>query len=381
MTETLFRADAYTRTCEAYCHGVNDRGGIVLDRTDLLRGGRRPAGRPRRADVGRRRLPHRDHRLRRRQDDDRACARRGLARCRRAGRRFTSRSIGTRATLHAHAHGAAPAVLPGEVPVTGGQIGADDGRLDFDIADRPRVDKDTLTADLNALIAADHPVSDALDHRCRARRQPASRAHHDASSRRWASGKVRLVAIGDDGAVDLQPCGGTHVARTGEIGRLAVTKIEKQGQAEPAHPRRVRLDARKNARNAEEIAMPASPSKWLVETDWLADAPRQRPTSSCSTARCTCRPPAQRHAPSTLAEPHPRRAVLRHRRHRRQDRTRCRTCCPRRCSSPAAGEEDGHRRRHARSSSTTARASIRRRACGGCSAPWAMTTSRCSTAA
>jgi misacylated tRNA(Ala) deacylase len=44
------------------------------------------------------------------------------------------------------------------------------------------------------------------------------------------SGKVRLVAIGTDGAVDLQPCGGTHVARTGEIGRLAVTKIESKGK-------------------------------------------------------------------------------------------------------------------------------------------------------
>ena len=44
------------------------------------------------------------------------------------------------------------------------------------------------------------------------------------------SGKVRLVAIGENGAVDLQPCGGTHVARTGEIGRLAVTKIESKGK-------------------------------------------------------------------------------------------------------------------------------------------------------
>ena len=44
------------------------------------------------------------------------------------------------------------------------------------------------------------------------------------------TGKVRLVAIGVDGAVDLQPCGGTHVKATGEIGRVAVTKIEKKGK-------------------------------------------------------------------------------------------------------------------------------------------------------
>jgi misacylated tRNA(Ala) deacylase len=51
------------------------------------------------------------------------------------------------------------------------------------------------------------------------------------------TGKVRLVAIGTDGAVDLQPCGGTHVRSTGEIGSVAVTRIEKKGRQN----RRVRL--------------------------------------------------------------------------------------------------------------------------------------------
>jgi misacylated tRNA(Ala) deacylase len=44
------------------------------------------------------------------------------------------------------------------------------------------------------------------------------------------SGRVRLVVIGEGGAVDLQPCGGTHVKATGEIGRVAVTRIEKKGK-------------------------------------------------------------------------------------------------------------------------------------------------------
>ena len=51
------------------------------------------------------------------------------------------------------------------------------------------------------------------------------------------SGKVRLVVIGNDGSIDLQPCGGTHVRATGEIGRVAVTKIEKKGKLN----RRVRV--------------------------------------------------------------------------------------------------------------------------------------------
>jgi misacylated tRNA(Ala) deacylase len=44
------------------------------------------------------------------------------------------------------------------------------------------------------------------------------------------TGRVRLVVIGEDGCVDLQPCGGTHVKRTGEIGKVVVTKIEKKGK-------------------------------------------------------------------------------------------------------------------------------------------------------
>ena len=44
------------------------------------------------------------------------------------------------------------------------------------------------------------------------------------------TGRVRLVLVGEGGAIDMQPCGGTHVKRTGEIGQVAVTRIEKKGK-------------------------------------------------------------------------------------------------------------------------------------------------------
>ena len=116
------------------------------------------------------------------------------------------------------------AVLP--FPVTGGQVGDDKGRLDFDIPEAT-LDKDEIGAKLNALVVADHPVvstwiTDAeLDARPDLVKTMAVQPPR-------GQGRVRLLKIGD--GIDLQPCGGTHVQRTGEIGVLAVVKIEKKGR-------------------------------------------------------------------------------------------------------------------------------------------------------
>jgi misacylated tRNA(Ala) deacylase len=121
-------------------------------------------------------------------------------------------------------------------PVTGGSIGAEESRLDFDISDADAVDKDDLTARLNALVASNHAVTSRWI-------SDAELADNPGLVRTMSvkppvgSGRVRLVAIGPDGAVDLQPCGGTHVRFTGEIGAVAVTKIEKKGRQN----RRIRL--------------------------------------------------------------------------------------------------------------------------------------------
>jgi misacylated tRNA(Ala) deacylase len=114
-------------------------------------------------------------------------------------------------------------------PVTGGQIGDGEGRLDFDIEDASTVDKDRLTEALNALVAADQPVSERWITDAELAANPGL-VRTMAVKPPTGSGRVRLVAIGADGTIDLQPCGGTHVRQTGEIGPLAVSKIEKKGK-------------------------------------------------------------------------------------------------------------------------------------------------------
>jgi misacylated tRNA(Ala) deacylase len=118
-------------------------------------------------------------------------------------------------------------VIP--LPVTGGQIGAEKGRLDFDMPDPPD-DIDSLNDALNAMIDRDLVVSETWI-------TDAELAANSGLVKTMSvapptgQGRVRLVRIGGGtDQVDLQPCGGTHVARTGEIGRVAIGRIEKKGR-------------------------------------------------------------------------------------------------------------------------------------------------------
>jgi misacylated tRNA(Ala) deacylase len=118
-------------------------------------------------------------------------------------------------------------LIPG-AGVTGGQIGADRSRLDFDLPEPPT--KESLTERLNALVAADHPVGERWITEAELEASPGLVRTLSVQPPKGA-GRVRLVRIGKEEApVDLQPCGGTHVARTGEIGRLEVTKMESKGR-------------------------------------------------------------------------------------------------------------------------------------------------------
>jgi misacylated tRNA(Ala) deacylase len=117
-------------------------------------------------------------------------------------------------------------------PVTGGAVGDGYGRLDFDLPESP--DQTEVQQKLNALIKQDAPVSFRWITDAELDAQPELVKTLSVQPPRGA-GKVRLVQVQ---GIDLQPCGGTHVARIGEIGQVLITKVEKKGKQN----RRVRLE-------------------------------------------------------------------------------------------------------------------------------------------
>ena len=108
--------------------------------------------------------------------------------------------------------------------ITGAQVGAEKSRVDFNLSESP--DKETLNAALNKLIAEDHSVTMSWITDAELDAQPDLVRSMSVQPPR-GTGRIRMINI--DG-VDLQPCGGTHVASTGEIGRMRIGKIENKGK-------------------------------------------------------------------------------------------------------------------------------------------------------
>ena len=226
MTEPLFREDAYARECTARVVRATE-GGVVLDRTVFYATG---GGQP--GDSGALVWEGGEMPV--------ATAVKGEgaeivhvpaegAALPPAGAEVVARLDWERRHRHMRVHTGLhllSVVIP--LPVTGGQIAADKGRLDFDMAEPPE-DRDGLEAALNALVTADHAVTTEwiTDEELGARPEMVKTM---AVKPPMGQGRVRLVRIGGEPAVDLQPCGGTHVRSTAEIGRLSLGKIEKKGR-------------------------------------------------------------------------------------------------------------------------------------------------------
>ncbi len=223
MTEELFRADHYLKTCDAVVTAAGETG-IQLDRTVFyVTGGGQPG------DTGT--LTLSGSRILRIADTRKDKATGAILHIPEPGQTLPQPGEITTAEIdwarryrHMRAHTALHllcAAIP--FPVTGGQVGEAKGRLDFD-ADGP-IEKDVVEAKLNALVGGDHNVGVRwISDEEMAARPELIRTMSVKPP--MGLGKVRLLEIE---GVDLQPCGGTHVAHLAEIGPIAITKIESKG--------------------------------------------------------------------------------------------------------------------------------------------------------
>jgi misacylated tRNA(Ala) deacylase len=237
MTELLYRADAYVRETHATVLSVTEQGGIILDRTPFYASAGGQSGDRGSITFGGGTIAISTAVY------DPTDKSRVIHVAAEGALRPTVGDVVT-ATLdwdtrhkHMRMHTALHLLCSlVKFPVTGGQIGADEGRLDFDIEDASSVDKDKLTFDIMTLVTANHPVGERWISDAELEANPGLIRTMSVKPP-MGSGKVRLVMIGEAGVIDLQPCGGTHVRATGEIGAIAVTKIEKKGKLN----RRVRV--------------------------------------------------------------------------------------------------------------------------------------------
>jgi misacylated tRNA(Ala) deacylase len=222
MTEELFREDSYLRECDASVVAA-DADGVTLDRTVFY-----PLGGGQPGDTGALAWDGGGAAVIDTRYGADGCIRHVVE----PGADLPAPGVRVHATIdwdrryrHMRMHTAMHllgAVL--RYGVTGGNISAEKSRLDFDMEEA--VDKEAVTAGIERLVAEDHPV------RCRwitdaeLDAQPELVRTMSVQPPR-GQGRVRLLEIG---SVDLQPCGGTHVRSTAEVGRVRIGKVEKKGR-------------------------------------------------------------------------------------------------------------------------------------------------------
>ncbi len=113
-------------------------------------------------------------------------------------------------------------------PITGASVNEADSRVDFDLPDA-NVTKEEVTIRLMELVNGDHPVFTRWISEEELESNPGLVKSKNVRPPRGA-GRIRLVCIGEEAVVDSQPCGGTHVASTAEVGEIHIGKIEKKGR-------------------------------------------------------------------------------------------------------------------------------------------------------
>jgi len=231
----LFRDNSYLKLCDARVFAITERGGIVLDRTVFYAtsggqpgdsgalicadGGKIPIVTAVYTDAAKSEIAHVPA------DDASPALKVGDAVT--AAIDWDQRYA--RMRMHTALH-LLSAALP--YAVTGGSVGASESRLDFDIPE-VGLDKDAITAKVNEMIAANAAVTSRWITDAELEANPGLVKTMSVKPP-MGTGRVRLIEIA---GLDLQPCGGTHVRATAEIGAVRVTQIEKKGKQN----RRVRL--------------------------------------------------------------------------------------------------------------------------------------------
>ncbi|CDX14248.1 Alanyl-tRNA synthetase, class IIc-like protein [Mesorhizobium sp. ORS 3324] len=228
-TVALFRDDAYLEAAEAEVVAINDRGGILLDRTIFYA---TSGGQP--GDTG----------LFERADGSRIAIAATITGETKdeiihvpapeqplptVGEKLRLAIDWPRRHLLMRMHSAChllTVVCP--FPITGAAVAEDDSRVDFDIPDAG-LTKEDVTARLMELVRADHPIFTRLITDEELSANPSLVKSKNVRPP-VGTGKIRLVCIGENASVDSQPCGGTHVKSTGEVGEIHIGKIEKKGR-------------------------------------------------------------------------------------------------------------------------------------------------------
>lgn len=235
MTALLFRDDPYLKSCETVVSGVNERGGILTEHTVFYAtAGGQPGDKGTMSWNG-----NRSHIATTVYDESKTPVHVPAD-----GQALPA--VGEKVALaidwahryrimrcHTMMHLLCAAV---PFPVTGSSITEDGGRIDFDIPEGQIPDREALAARINGWISEGHTISTRWISEEELDANPQLVRTLFVKPPRGA-GQVRLVLIGENGAVDLQPCGGTHVRNTTEIGEVAVDKIQNKGKIN----RRIRL--------------------------------------------------------------------------------------------------------------------------------------------
>ena len=232
-TALLFRDDAYLKETEATVVSINDRGGIILDKTNFYAtGGGQPGDKGVLVTASGAEIPIATTVYGEDKSEIVHVPAEGST-LPQLGDKVTARidwdTRLKRMRIHTALH-LLTTVLP--YPVTGGAIGDGEGRLDFDIPDGG-LEKEAITEELMRRVNKNAQVTEQWITDAELEANPGLVKTMSVKPP-MGSGRVRLVNIE---GLDLQPCGGTHVKNTSEIGAVAVTNIEKKGKQN----RRVRI--------------------------------------------------------------------------------------------------------------------------------------------